>query len=93
MKTEELRDKKLEELRKLLAEKTEELAKIEFALRSAEESNITKKKYIRRDIARINTIVNEKLMSEALDKQPEVKAEVKSEVKAKTKEIKTKTKK
>lgn len=60
MKTEELRKKTKEELEKLLAEKREKRAKLRFDLKTGKVKNIREIREIKKDIARILTILKEK---------------------------------
>lgn len=60
MKTEELRKKTKEELEKLLAEKREKRVKLRFDLKTGKVKNIREIREIKKDIARILTILKEK---------------------------------
>lgn len=64
-KFKELHQKSIAELRALLAEKRKELVKTRFDLASKKIKDVHKGKFIRKEIARVLTIVREKeLMSE-----------------------------
>lgn len=60
MKAVELREKNVNELRKLLLEQTKEQFKQRMAKGMAEAPKTGTSKTVRRNIARINTIINEK---------------------------------
>lgn len=60
MVAKELRAKNIEELKKEIAEKKKELEKYVNEVYKGKEKNISKTKFLKRDIARINTIINEK---------------------------------
>jgi ribosomal protein L29 len=73
MNPEDLRNKKREELEKLLADKKAELHKTQFAIKSAEESNVLKKRFIRREIAQIQTVLNEQEINAVLEESKQTK--------------------
>lgn len=60
MKAVELRLKTIEELRKLIETKKNELEKTMLEIIQKKEKNIKKARIARNDIARINTVINEK---------------------------------
>ncbi len=59
MKIKELREKNIEELKKLLAEKTEHVQKVRFDLAAKQVKNTKEMKNAKRDIARILTLLRE----------------------------------
>ncbi len=61
MKAEKLRNKSLEELEKQLVALAEEHAKLRFQHGIRPLENTAKLKTLRKDIARVKTVVNEKL--------------------------------
>lgn len=60
MKTEELRKKTKEDLEKLLVEKRKKRAQLRFDLKTGKVKNIREIREIKKDIARILTILKEK---------------------------------
>lgn len=60
MKTADLRLKTIDELKKMLETQKAELEKLMLSLVQKKEKNVNKAKDMRADIARINTVVNEK---------------------------------
>jgi large subunit ribosomal protein L29 len=60
MKTQELRDLSVEELRKRLAEEEDNLANLKFQLATSQLESPIRVRTVRRDIARIHTIIREK---------------------------------
>ncbi len=77
MKTKDLNDirkKDIEELRKTVEEKKEDLRKVNLDTTLGQEDNPKKAKLIKKDIAQIMTIVKEKLLLEKIQtKQSEEK--------------------
>ncbi len=61
MKARELRDKSIEELRRTQAELKEQLFKLRFQKATGQISNPTKIRLVRKDIARVETILAERL--------------------------------
>ena len=61
----ELKGKESKELIKTLKEKKAELAKVEIAIKAGKEKNLKKANNLRRDIARLLTIINEKKILES----------------------------
>ncbi|NWF99905.1 MAG: 50S ribosomal protein L29 [Thermoanaerobaculaceae bacterium] len=61
MKARELRDKSIEELRRTQAELKEQLFKLRFQKATGQISNPTKIRLVRKDIARVETILVERL--------------------------------
>ncbi|EKD76581.1 MAG: hypothetical protein ACD_43C00053G0006 [uncultured bacterium] len=59
MKIKELRDKSLTELQKLLVEQRVELTTTRFQVASNQESKVRKLRQLKRDIAKILTVINE----------------------------------
>ncbi len=59
MKPKELRAKKKDELQNLLAKKREELREVKQNINSGRVNNVKKARNIKKDIARILTILNE----------------------------------
>lgn len=60
MKVKELRDKNPEELKSILQDKRVELCQLRFELKANQIQNHQQLKMIRRDIARIETILKER---------------------------------
>jgi len=60
MKTRELREKSPEELRKLLFEDKAKLVELRFDVSAHQEKNVKEINRIKKEIARINTILKEK---------------------------------
>jgi large subunit ribosomal protein L29 len=58
MKTQQLKDKSKEELINLLREKTEELVQLNFSKSNFQLKNYRKPGQVRKDIARIKTLLN-----------------------------------
>lgn len=61
----ELKGKEIKDLLKTLKEKKGELAKVEIDIKAGKEKNLKKGNNLRRDIARILTIVKEKKILES----------------------------
>jgi large subunit ribosomal protein L29 len=61
MKAKELRKKTIKELRKMEMDLREQLRELKFALASGKVKNVRKIREIKRDIARILTVIREKL--------------------------------
>ncbi len=59
MKISELREKKIPELEKLLSEKRKKFQDVRFNLASGRVKNTTQMRQLKKDIARILTILNE----------------------------------
>lgn len=59
MKTKELREKGIEELKKLLAEKRESVRKVRFDIATKQAKNNRDLRNDKRDVARILTLINE----------------------------------
>lgn len=64
----DLRNKKINELEKLLAKKRHQLVNVQAKIKAGQEKNLKKAKNTRRDIAQILTIIREK---ELLKKETE----------------------
>jgi len=60
MKTKELREKNIEELKKLLSEKREVVRKMRFDISTKQTKNHREIRMAKKDIARILTLINEK---------------------------------
>lgn len=60
----DIRNKEIKDLKKLAEEKKLELAKTEVKIRSGEEKNVKKASKLRREIAQILTIIQEKELIE-----------------------------
>lgn len=60
MELNELRKKKISDLRKLASEIEEKLASVTLAIKTAEETDISKKKKMKKQLARILTVIKEK---------------------------------
>lgn len=63
MKFTELKDKDIVELQKLLKEKKSLLFETRLKLKTMQSTNPSELKFVRKDIARINTAINAKRMS------------------------------
>lgn len=59
MKTKELREKGIEELKKLLAEKRESIRKVRFDIATKQVKNNRSLRNDKRDVARILTLINQ----------------------------------
>jgi len=59
MKIKELREKAAPELQKLLTEQRAELTTLRFKVASSQESKVRKLRQLKRDIAKILTVLNE----------------------------------
>jgi large subunit ribosomal protein L29 len=59
MKIKEIRGKNIEELKKLLAEKREEVRKLRFDVATKQVKNTRQIRNDKRDISRIETLINE----------------------------------
>jgi ribosomal protein L29 len=66
MNLQETRQKTIKELRDELAKKVKELEKVMFDLLLNKEKNVKKARFMRKDIARLNTLINEKKVLESL---------------------------
>ena len=64
MKTSEIRDLKIEEIKAKLADVREELMKLRFRQVTGQLTDTSRLRTIRRDIARMETILNELKMDE-----------------------------
>lgn len=64
----DLRNKKTNELEKLLAKKRNELVNTYAKIKAGQEKNLKKAKNIRRDVAQILTIIREKELLEQEDR-------------------------
>jgi large subunit ribosomal protein L29 len=60
MKTEELKQKTMEDLKNLLQEKKEKLTQLRFDLASGKVKNVREIRMVKKDIARIMTLINQK---------------------------------
>lgn len=67
MKAHELRQLPLEELRKRLAEEQENLANLRFQLATSQLESPIKVRTVRREIARLHTIIKEKMNAQAVE--------------------------
>jgi len=67
MKAHELRQFSLEELKKRLAEEQENLANLRFQLATSQLESPIKVRTVRREIARLHTIIKEKLKAESAE--------------------------
>jgi len=59
-KIKEFRDKSIEEIKKLLVEKQEQVRKLRFDMATKQVKNTRESRTARRDVARMMTIINEK---------------------------------
>jgi large subunit ribosomal protein L29 len=73
MKASELRDLSLEELHKRLEEEQQNLANLRFQLATSQLESPIKVRLVRRDIARIMTVLREKELTTAGQTKAEVK--------------------
>lgn len=74
MKAIEMKDLSLDELKKRLADEQENLANLRFQLATSQLESPIKVRLVRRDIARIKTVIRERELAQAaLDAQVEVK--------------------
>ncbi|MFZ2975722.1 MAG: 50S ribosomal protein L29 [Candidatus Moraniibacteriota bacterium] len=60
MKIKELREKNIEELKKMLSEKQEKVRKLRFDIAVKQVKNTRELRGEKKDIARINTLISEK---------------------------------
>jgi large subunit ribosomal protein L29 len=73
MKTSELRDLSLQELKKRLADETENLANLQFQLSTSQLESPVKVRTVRRDVARIMTFIRQREIAETRNAKAEVK--------------------
>ena len=74
MKAIEMKDLSLDELKKRLADEQENLANLRFQLATSQLESPIKVRLVRRDIARIKTVIRERELAQAAhDAQVEVK--------------------
>ncbi|MDH3252446.1 MAG: 50S ribosomal protein L29 [Ignavibacteria bacterium] len=74
MKAIEMKDLSLDELKKRLADEQENLANLRFQLATSQLESPIKVRLVRRDIARIKTVIRERELKQAAhDAQVEVK--------------------
>lgn len=64
MKIRELRNKNIEELKKLLIEKKEEVRKLRFDVATKQVKNTRQIRNSKKDIARVETLINEEKINE-----------------------------
>jgi len=69
MKASEIRDLSIEELRKRLADEEENLGNLRFQLATSQLESPIKVRTVRRDIARLRTLINEKQRAAAAPKE------------------------
>jgi ribosomal protein L29 len=62
MKTQDIRNKKIEEIVEMIKEAKGEVKNYSLAVLRGSEKNATKKRLMKRDIARLQTVLNEKLL-------------------------------
>ena len=77
MKMLEIRDLSLQELKKRLSDEEENLANLRFQLSTSQLESPVKVRTVRRDIARIKTLIRQRELSGAAADQP-AKTEVKA---------------
>ena len=65
MKAIELRDKKIDELKKIILDLRKELFNLRFQASSSQLKNTARVRHVRRDIARIKTVLGEKFAANA----------------------------
>jgi large subunit ribosomal protein L29 len=75
MKIKELRQKKVGDLHKLLKSSREELRSLRFSISSEQEKNVRKIRDVKKDVAKILTILNTKEPVPVTKKVAEVKKE------------------
>ncbi len=69
----DLRSKKIEDLRKMADVKRAEVLKTKMKIMGGKEKNLSLKRNLSRDLAKILTLVREKEIIESLEKKEEVK--------------------
>ena len=69
MKASEIRDLSIDELRKRLADEEENLGNLRFQLATGQLESPIKVRTVRRDIARLRTLINEKQRAAASTKE------------------------
>jgi len=69
MNVDELRQKNTQELKVLLEKQRKDLQKVTLDLMQRKEKNIKKAKIVRKDVARIHTVINEKRILSVEDKK------------------------
>lgn len=86
MKASDIRSQKIEDVVKLLDEKQSELSDLQFAIKFSGDTNIAKRRVLRKEIARIQTVLSEKrIAGEIVEKKAE-QSEVPTQAKKSTKE-------
>jgi large subunit ribosomal protein L29 len=73
LKAHDLRELAVEELKKRLSEEEENLANLRFQLATSQLETPTKVRTVRRDIARIKTVLAQKVLQAQTAATPEVK--------------------
>ena len=77
MKAVEIRELSVQELKKRLSDEEENLANLRFQLSTSQLESPVKVRTVRRDVARLKTLIHEKEMADASAVQP-AKTEVKA---------------
>jgi len=62
MKTQDIRNKTIEEILEMIEENKNQVSKHSLDILRGSEKNATKKRLLRRDVARLQTVLNEKLL-------------------------------
>lgn len=62
MKTQDIRNKTIEEILEMVKENKNEVKKHSLEVLRGSEKNVTKKRLLRRKVARLQTVLNEKLL-------------------------------
>lgn len=72
MKTQDIRNKNIEEIAEMIKETKDSVKNLSLGILRGSEKNSTKKRLLKRDVARLKTILNEKLLlSSSEDKDNE----------------------
>ncbi len=75
----ELRKKTTEELSEMLRSESKKMEELQLQLLKQKDKNVNKVKYGRRDIARIKTVIKEKLTEEKAEQEEKMKVEKEKE--------------
>ena len=69
MKTQDIRNKTIEEILEMVKENKNEVKKHSLEVLIGYEKNLTKKRLLRREVARLQTVLNEKLLLESSEEK------------------------
>ncbi len=69
MKTQDIRNKTIEEILEMVKENKNEVKKHSLEVLRGSEKNVTKKRLLRREVARLQTVLNEKLLLESSEEK------------------------